>query len=122
MIVSASLAWLVIYCAAVVMVPARSLYRGKILTMPIRRRTRLFSPTVDGIFDIRGANLRLIQLVTVGWGIGWFIPYAFCWLLMILLYLDDRFTGDDDRWKKFKESVRNRVKWKMKLPQPVTVR
>ena len=47
------------------------------------------------------------------------VGHALFWLLTIGLLLDDYYFGDDDHWQRFKELVRNKVKWKMQLPQPV---
>jgi hypothetical protein len=43
---------------------------------------------------------------------------VFC-LLFLGLFFDDYLFGDDDRWKRFKGWVGNKVKWKMTLPQPL---
>lgn len=45
--------------------------------------------------------------------------YVF-WAVFIILYLDDYLFGDDDNFKRFWEGVRNRIKWKMELPEPAT--
>jgi hypothetical protein len=41
----------------------------------------------------------------------------------ILLYLDDIVNGDEDRWKRWREAVKNRVKWRTWHPvrKPLTV-
>lgn len=39
-------------------------------------------------------------------------PYA---ILTAVVWIDD-YMADDDRWKKLRKSVRNKLKWKMKLP------
>lgn len=43
---------------------------------------------------------------------------AVYWLPLLLLWVDDWLTGDDDRWNRFKSRARNAVKWKMALPVP----
>lgn len=42
------------------------------------------------------------------------------WGGLILLYLDDYVNGDDDDPKKRWEGVKNKIKWKMRLPEPLT--
>jgi hypothetical protein len=44
---------------------------------------------------------------------AYFVPF-------VCLYLDDYLTGDDDKWRRFWEGVRNKIKWLMKLPQPAS--
>jgi hypothetical protein len=37
---------------------------------------------------------------------------------VLVLVLDDFLFGDDQDWRKRWEGVRNRIRWRMKLPQP----
>lgn len=40
------------------------------------------------------------------------------WGGCIVYFLDDYLTGDDDRWRRFKDAVRNKIRWLMELPKP----
>lgn len=37
--------------------------------------------------------------------------------LIVIFFIDDYYNGDDN-WRKRWQEVRNRIKWKMKLPAP----
>lgn len=50
------------------------------------------------------------------------VAELFYYLMVTLLFLDDYVTGGDDDWRKRWQEVRNKVKWKMELPQPATER
>lgn len=65
-----------------------------------------------------GPTCRVTQIIAVGI-LTWPFPQAIQWTAFIALYLDDYLTGDDDRWKRFKDEARNKVKWLMELPAPV---
>lgn len=88
--------------------------KGKYLTMPLRR---WFPKLFDHYF------CRTIQvLIALGLDIGLYpiwhsIEYLY-YIAMAAWAIDDWFS-DDDTWKRFKDWARNKIKWKMKLPQPV---
>lgn len=45
-------------------------------------------------------------------------PYHLSYYIpVIILYLDDIFSEDDDTWKRRFRTAKNKIKWKMKLPQ-----
>lgn len=107
------LAWQGLQFFFVLLPGRRRVFRGKILTMPVRRRVRFF--------DLHPFPCRVIQTLVVC------VPMTFLasngtqtvvdtgWLAA--LYLDDYLTGDDDQWRRFKDRVKNAVRWKMALPQ-----
>jgi hypothetical protein len=110
-------AWNAIYLSLALTIPKRRLFRGRILTMPIRRRVRWFAPPptggkVHGYRDGRGFRLRVIQLCLV---CGLVIAG---WVGCIVLFVDDWLTGGEDGWRRFKGWAGNRVKWLMELPAP----
>ena len=114
--------WNAVYLGVLFATPSRKLYRGKILTMPFRRRIRYFQPRSIGARDGRGFCFRLLQLPVAAAVLTIFslngawnmVPWLWC----IALYLDDYLTGDDERWKRFKDWAGNKVKWRMELPVP----
>ena len=70
--------------------------------------------------------VRLKQLVVLwvieftldmGTGIDDLLLTAGFWFLVIVLYLDDYLFGDDDGKRRW-DWVRNKIKWKMELPEP----
>lgn len=84
------------------------LYKGRLLTAWIRRRVRLLQG---------GATCRISQIIGIGVLTRTF-PAGIQWIAFIALYLDDYLTGNDDRWKRFKDEAHNKVKWLMELPAP----
>lgn len=96
--------------------------KGRLFSRPLWR-FYLFRPEVSP-FGVYGWTTRLAQIFAV----------VFVWLIVgyvadihiaipeaisiTVLYLDDYLTGDDEKWKRFKNRVRNKIKWRMHVPQP----
>lgn len=90
--------------------------RGKRITMPMRRRFKFYDNPWCRVLQI----FTLVGLQTVlSIPMGHKSFYVYC-ILMCALYIDDYFSDDDDH-KKFWDTVRNKIKWKMELPKPVKV-
>lgn len=92
--------------------------RGKFLTMPMRKFIRFFDKP-----SCRSRQLWCVCIPADFIGhyvIGNSMSYIYFGSI-IALYLDDWITNHDD-FKKFGDWVRNKVKWKMELPQPVKVK
>lgn len=95
----------------------RNYMRGKYLTMPLRNRfPRVFN----------NWWCRMIQIFSLLF--SYFVIAAFWhgaaylyFISLMALAIDDYFADDEDK-KRFKEWVRNKVKWKMELPKPVQVK
>lgn len=112
--------WLVLSLMVQIMCPMlnpRGHQRGKILTAPLRKTfPKLFDHFFCRLFQI----FILFGVYTVMKIVG--LPEAVAgpiyFILLILLYLDDYFTNDDNH-KKWWAEVRNKIKWKMELPAPV---
>lgn len=108
--------WLVLTLAIQLIAPVanpRGFQRGKFLTMPLRKRVKFFYNAC------RTKQLFFICLPADIIGhiiIGNFMSYIY-FMSVIMLYLDDWLTNHDD-FKKFGDFVRNKIKWKMKLPMP----
>lgn len=48
----------------------------------------------------------------------WHSPHESAdFIFIIVLYLDDIYFNDDDKWKKRWQTLKNKIKWKMTLPQ-----
>ena len=124
---------IVIYCVVVQMSQAAIFLfhpnrfgRGKILTRPLIRLLRL--PEND--YLVRNFVRASQVFVLLIWLSVMVFTHAMSrdkrmfiyFTLVTALYLDDYLTGDDDKWKKFKDAVRNKIKWKMELPQPARER
>jgi hypothetical protein len=121
------LGWVSVYSVSIAIVPFVRQFRGKILTMPIRRRVRCFRiEALVGRRDRRGFMLRMVQIFVLSLvnfvGISDAVATVIYWLGASAFFVDDYLTGDDDRWKRFTDAVRNKVSWKMLLPAPVKVR
>lgn len=90
--------------------------RGRLLSRPLARY-RPFSPMT--LFGPIWSLLRLKQLLLLIllWAPARFTGLIPPWtteafnLAVAALYLDDYLTGDDERWKRFKE-LKNKVKWR----------
>lgn len=112
--------WNVIYQILIFATPRRCLFRGKILTWWIRKR--IFRPSARSRYDTSGLLLRTVQIMVVCGGLFFVVSQLVAnvlgWIWCIGLYVDDYLTGDDDKWKRFKGWVGNKVKWKMELPTP----
>lgn len=99
--------------------------KGRLLSRPLWR-FRLFAPKVSPYSGyVFGSWTRMMQIfvliplnigLTVTWGSPW-LTVGFC-LLVICLYADDYYSGDDERWRKFKSRARNAVRWLVPLPSP----
>jgi hypothetical protein len=88
--------------------------RGKILTMPLRKRVKFF--------DSEWCRTKQIfVLIVINIPVSLFVHFStyIYFFIIIALFLDDYFTNDDDM-KKWWMEVRNKIKWKMELPQPAT--
>lgn len=92
--------------------------KGKYITMPLKHKfPKIFNNTWCRLIQI----LLLVWMeIVLQWPLGHKSFYLYCFG-MIALYLDDYLSDDDDR-KKFWDTVRNKIKWKMELPKPVQVR
>lgn len=90
----------------------RRVYRGRFLTEPLARKFGILNVLVR-ITQI-GFMLVSVTILSVLERHGH--PAFFYGVVSFALYLDDYLTGDDDRWKRFKDAVRNKVKWRMRLP------
>lgn len=55
----------------------------------------------------------VVTFVTLNEIIGGSVMYG----LVVVFFIDDYYNGDDD-WRKRWQAVRNRIKWKMRLPAP----
>lgn len=121
------LAWVVLQLGVQLFVGfrfPRRIGKGRIFTRPFWGVPG-FRPYIspwDG--TIYAANVRVAQfgvifttelaLIFTGLVGGWLNRVVN--VVIILLYLDDYVTGDDEKWKRFKETLKNAVKWKMPLP------
>lgn len=111
------LGWWAVFLFFLFKMPHGNWFRGKVFTMPIRRRVRLLQP---------GFRCRVTQVLAISVGEA-FLPIhrqelinALYWAPVFVLMIDDWLTGGDDGWKRFRDAVRNKVKWLMHLPpQPV---
>ncbi len=117
-------AWVGLYFAAQILVPFRKKCRGlftrKVLARvvpPCRWWTGFYKDTYRYFLW-----LGCWALASLFIGEKRDVNDLVFWGTYILLLLDDYFFGDDDSWKKFLEGVKNKVKWKMELPQPVSER
>lgn len=90
--------------------------KGKRLTMPLRKR---FPRVFDHMFC---RTMQIIFWIMIASVFQWiWSPFKYIyWLGICALAIDDYFS-DDDTWKRFKDAVRNKIKWKMELPKPVPV-
>lgn len=88
---------------------------GKIFSRWLRRKLKW-----------QRANIRMSQIVAVSaielgaqeaFGIRDHIQFGIFWSVYILLFVDDYLTGDDDQTKRFLNWVKNKIRWKMYLPQ-----
>lgn len=110
--------WLILTVAIQFIAPAanpKGYQRGKLLTMPLRKRVKFFDN-----HSCRTKQIILICVPTDFIGhmiIGNFMSYIY-FLSIIALFIDDWLTNHDD-FKRFGDFVRNKIKWKMKLPSPV---
>jgi hypothetical protein len=93
--------------------------KGKILTQPI---VRFFpQPWLARTSQIF-ANYGAYELCRYGLNLPVKPLNVIYWTVYIALYMDDYLTGDDDKWKKFKDAVKNKIKWLMDLPkEPVPI-
>jgi hypothetical protein len=108
---------LVVQLGCILLKP-RNIGKGKYITMPLRRALpKIFDHMWCRLFQI--LLLIGIQLMIDAVMHGHLGFYLYC-VGMIALYLDDYLSDDDDR-KKFWDMVRNKIKWKMELPKPVSV-
>lgn len=111
--------WIVLSLIAQVSLPMlnpRGYQRGRILTMPMRRM-------FPKLFDHAACRIaQLFCLVPLDWfahsvsSADTTISIVFS-IVVIALYFDDWLTNHDDFKKKW-DWVRNKIKWKMKLPVP----
>lgn len=107
-----------VYLLMLFATPRRKLFRGKVLTMWVRRAIRFFRPRGFGSLDVRGLILRTFQVMVPAFYFDHGSWQILPWLWGIVLYLDDYLTGDEDQWKRFKDWARNKIKWRMELPAP----
>jgi hypothetical protein len=104
---------------------ASSVGKGRVLSRPLWR----FRPFRYGVYrgwdgGIRASGVRMLQIWAL---IAVYVPACFFlgaaitvptyWLLIIALYMDDYVTGDDERWKRFKQWARNKLRWRMVLSE-----
>lgn len=111
-------AWLALVLLAQFIVPDSRVFRGRVLTGSMQRVVRWRRT------DHRGRWLfRVIQIGTViaAFLVG-LLPLHLEQGIVVALYLDDYLTGDDDRRRRFRDAVRNKVKWLMQLPAAEGVR
>lgn len=91
----------------------RGFQRGKLFTMPLREKMpRMFNHAL-----CRLAQIFLI-LIPIEMFLSFFIGNLALYLyfsMVIALSLDDYLTNDDN-FKKWWMTARNKIKWKMKLP------
>lgn len=66
--------------------------------------------------------VTLLLQITIWPQLAGNLYYPVFWGVVIALMLDDYYFGDDDKWKKLWEGIKNTVKWKMELPQTQTER
>lgn len=89
--------------------------RGKLLTLPMRK-------AMPKMFDHNFCRLTQLWIVLLplnvflSFFIGKWSNYVY-FILVIALSLDDYLTNDDN-FKKWWMEARNKIKWKMKLPEP----
>jgi hypothetical protein len=111
--------WLILSIGAQIVLPIlnpRGYQRGKLFTMPLRRHVKFFD----------NAYCRLMQIFAL-WPIDTIVRHiwtghdttiSILWsIAVIALYFDDWMTNHDDFQKKW-DLVRNKIKWKMELPEP----
>lgn len=114
--------WLSIYWATIWIVPTERLCKGLFTRYVLKRLPpkRWWTP---------GSTGHMYRYM-LWWGITIVLEYGYprfgvkTWALLfwgpvILVVLDDYFFGDDDAWKRRWEGVKNKIKWKMDLPEPV---
>lgn len=94
----------------------RTYGRGKYLTMPLRKKwprmfNHIFCRTVQ-VFMLLGVYV----VISSFWS-----PFFYIYCLILIAWSVDDYFTDDENKRKFKEFVRNKIKWKMKLPQLVPV-
>ncbi len=82
---------------------------------------------------VKDQTLRHFTRYYVWFGVFWLICrpslwhttpiWGVFWLVASLFVLDDYLFGDDDKWKRLWEGVKNTIKWKMDLPpEPIKQR
>lgn len=60
---------------------------------------------------------QLLPMLTVELSLIWLPEQTFryiagtYWIIVIVLYMDDYFFGDDDQWKRRWEATKNKIKW-----------
>lgn len=107
--------WRLVIFFVVFMVPAKKQFRGKMLTVPIRKMVRFFDrhPFVLRITQLEAQGLPTQYVFHASDRMIWVVGG----LWIAALCIDDYLTGDDDSWRKFKDWARNKVKWRMQLPR-----
>lgn len=88
--------------------------KGKLITIPMKRLLRWKHDDPIGNLFFR----VVIQMLCFAFILAFFAPAWAYSLWVIALYLDD-YMSDDDTFKRFRDMVRNKIKWKMELPKPV---
>jgi membrane-associated phospholipid phosphatase len=84
--------------------------KGRLFSRPLWR-FRLFAPLV-GYTMILGTWTRMKQLLVLILFNFAAMPFVYLWnnvvfaAVVIALYLDDYFTGDDERWQRIKDRLR----------------
>lgn len=93
---------------------------GRLLSRPLWRY-RFFAPGWSPSGLTRGFRTRTRQFMVI-FCVCVPVTYLTLWgavgygASIIALVLDDLLTGDDDRWKRFKDRARNAIRWRMTLP------
>jgi len=80
-------------------------------------------PLIGSRLPVRVRMKQVFILIGIHWTIQFGITdtkvygIAAFWCALIALYVDDYLFGDDEGRRRW-ESVRNKVKWRMALPEP----
>lgn len=117
------LAWVGLYFVSILFIPSRKLCRG-LFTRHILIRfippRRFWAGPWRNSYRYMLWVVGSLPLLFSGVVNSANARYAVFFGVYILLLLDDYIFGDDENRKKMREWARNKIKWKMKLPAPVT--
>lgn len=111
-----------VFVVVVRALPNRRFARGRILTMPLRRRSSWLNGHPYACrYVVQGGTVGLVAILLTPLVSLTTEDFVY-WVPILLLWIDDWATGDDDKWKRLKGAARNAVKWRMVLPAPQRAR
>lgn len=120
-------AYVILYYVVLFKVPSHKLYKGiiwrNVLKVPPMRYVgrRWTKPLALAVRDGARSIVALVVWDTIVW---YAIPAShglhetLFWTPPIAAFMAD-YLHDDDRFKRFYNEVRNKIRWKMELPVPV---